>query len=251
VRRLEVSPAAVESRRANIGEDGRAYTDHDFALILSNASELARSSDAAGRPLTGFSLDEMKVIATEAGLDPVLIERAARLMPARSSQVRLERMLGTPLAYRLDAHFATKLTERRSAHLLSLVRATVEKHGEGEASSCGMTWASGGERGEMFVSAHSEGEGTGVRVTVDRRRALIAHAVTYGIPAFWTLFIGASAVTSEPSSWVLGAAVAGGAVGILAFARSRWAARMRRTREKVDTLMDAISESLAEGGGGT
>ncbi len=55
-------------------------------------------------PRAGFSLAEMKAIAVEAGLDPVLIERAARLMPVGSSKSRLERVAGGPLKHRLDAH---------------------------------------------------------------------------------------------------------------------------------------------------
>ena len=241
--------AAQQNRELNISEDRKAFTEQEFALILSKASELARSSDAAGRPSTGFTLKEMKAVALEVGLDPVLIERAARLVPARSSESRLERVLGGPLKYRLDAHFATKLTEKRTAHLLSLVRASVEKQGEAEASSSGMSWNSEIEGSDTFVTAHTEGEGTRVLVSVDRRAALGRHAVLYGLGAFWTFFISASAVSSEPSSWVLAAAVAGGGVGILALARSRWASRMRGTREKVDALMEAVSRSLAESSG--
>ena len=155
-----------------ISKDKKAYTDREFALILSKASELASSSDSAEHPSGGFSLEEMKAIAVEAGLDPVLIERAARLVAVGSSESRLERVLGGPLKHRLDAHFATKLTEERTAHLLSVVRAAVEKQGEGEANLAGMSWNSVGEGSQIFVTAHAEGEGTRVRVTVDRGGSL-------------------------------------------------------------------------------
>ena len=144
--------------RSRISEDNKTYSDQEFALILSKASELARSSDSAGHPSAGFSLEEMKAVAVEVGLDPVLVERAARLMPVSAGESRLERVLGGPLKYRLDAHFATKLTEERAAHLLSAVRAAVEQQGEGEASSSGMSWNSVGEGSQMFVTAHTEGK---------------------------------------------------------------------------------------------
>ena len=55
-----------------MSDDKKTYTDEEFALVLQEAAELARKSDGE------LSLDDMKAIAEEAGLDPALIERAAR-----------------------------------------------------------------------------------------------------------------------------------------------------------------------------
>ena len=77
-----------QTSRLNISEDRRSYTDQEFAVILSKASELAGTSDTADFHQGGHSLAEMKAIAAELGLDPVLIERAARLMPMGSSVSR-------------------------------------------------------------------------------------------------------------------------------------------------------------------
>lgn len=192
----------------------------------------------------------MKAIAVEVGLDPVLIERAARLMPVGSSESGLDRVLGGPLKHRLDAHFTTKLTEERTAHLLSAIRAAVEKQGEGEANASGMSWNSVGEGSQIFVTAHAEGEGTRVRVTVDRHGGLIltaafsvSGALAVGIIG---VVVGASGVEQ---SFLFGATVIGGGVaGILALARGAWASTSREIREKVDTLMDTASRSLEESG---
>ena len=153
---------------SNISEDKKEYTEQEFALILSKASELARSPDVGERPPSGFSLAEMKAIAAEAGLDPVLIERAARLMPVDGGESRLSRVLGGPVKHRRDAHFETRLTEEKTAQLLSAVRAAVEMQGDGDANSSGMSWNSVGAVSQVFVTAHAEGEGTRVRVAVDR-----------------------------------------------------------------------------------
>ena len=113
----------------------------------------------------------MKAIAAEAGLDPVLVERAARLIPLDSRVSLPERVLGGPVKYRLDAHFSANLTDHRTAHLLSAVRASAEQQGEGQADSSGMSWRSVGEGSQILVTAHAEGEGTRVRVVADRRGA--------------------------------------------------------------------------------
>ena len=232
--------------RVEISDDKKEYTDREFALILAKASELASSSDVAERPPAGFSLAEMKAIAVEAGLDPVLIERAARLMPVVSSKSRLDRVLGGPVKHRLDAHFETKLTEKTKAHLLSAVRAAVEMQGRGEAYASGMSWNSVGEASQVFVTAHAEAEGTRVRVAVDRRGALILTA-TFSLLA---ALIGPVVVTVlEPESVAVSAAIIGGAVaGILGLGRAMWASTTRGIREKVDALMDTVSRSLAESG---
>ncbi len=189
----------------------------------------------------------MKAIAVEAGLDPVLIERAARLMPAGSSESRLDRVLGGPVKHRLDAHFATKLTDRRTAHLLSAVRAAVEMQGEGEANASGMSWNSVGEVSQVFVTAHAEGGGTRVRVAVDRRGALI---LTATVNLFAAVIGGVVATVLDPESVAVSAAIIGGAVaGSLGLGRAMWASTTRGIREKVDALMDTVSRSLAESGG--
>ncbi len=245
-RRLAQGNLSLHTGKVEISDDRKEYTDREFALILSKASELARSSNVAERPPAGFSLAEMKAIAVEAGLDPILIERAARLMPAGSSESRLDRVLGGPVKHRLDAHFATKLTDRRTAHLLSAVRAAVEMQGEGEANASGMSWNSVGEVSQVFVTAHAEGGGTRVRVAVDRRGALI---LTATVNLFAAVIGGVVATVLDPESVAVSAAIIGGAVaGSLGLGRAMWASTTRGMREKVDALMDTVSRSLAESG---
>jgi len=192
----------------------------------------------------------MKAIAAEAGLDPVLVERAARLMPAGPSESRLERVLGGPLKHRLDAHYATMLTEERSAHLLSAVRAAVEKQGEGEANASGMSWHSVGEGSQILATAHAEGPGTRVRVTVDRSGGLVILAMSTLIGS---LAVGVLTVVSleavEFGSFIGGWSIFGGGVaGVLAVGRAAWVRTTRRVREQMNVLMDTISRSLAESG---
>ncbi len=193
----------------------------------------------------------MKAIAAEAGLDPVLVERAARLMPAGSSDSRLERVLGGPLKHRLDAHFATTLTEERASHLLSAVRAAVERQGEGEANAAGMSWHSVGEGSQILATAHTEGAGTRVRVTVDRSGALVIMGVS---TVLGSLAVGLVTVIGlealEFGSFIGGWSILGGGVaGVLAIGRATWVSTTRRVREQMNVLMDTISRSLAESGG--
>lgn len=209
---------------------------------------MARSSGVTGRPPAGFSLGEMKAIAAEAGLDPVLVERAARLIPLDSRVSLLERVLGGPVKYRLDAHFSANLTDHRTAHLLSAVRASVEQQGEGQADSSGMSWHSVGEGSQILVTAHAEGEGTRVRVVADRRGAfaITGTFTLLGALAVAIAVLAAGEIGALESGGVGLSLLAGGITGTLALGRAVWASTARRIRAKVDGLMDMVGRSLGE-----
>ena len=122
--------------------------------------------------------------------------------------------------------------------------------GDGDANSSGMSWNSGGEGSQIFVTAHTEGEGTRVRVTVDRARVLIGTAFISLIGglavAGMTGVIGVSLGVPEVAVRV--GALLGGVVGSLALGRAVWVSTTRGIRAKVDALMDTVSRSLAESG---
>jgi dihydrofolate reductase len=109
---------------------------------LHKATDLAKRPGVAGDSSSGLSLREIKAVGAEVGIDPALIERAARLVPRRRTQSLFERLIGGPIKHRIEAQFSTRLTEERSTHLLSAVRAHVDEHGHGQADASGMSWHS-------------------------------------------------------------------------------------------------------------
>ncbi len=199
------------------------------------------------RSSQGFSLDEMKAVAAEVGLDPALVERAARLVPMEADQSRLERILGGPVKYRLEADFDRGLSDESAAHLLSAVRAAVEQQGEGQADSSGMSWHSVGEGSQVLVTAHADGDRTRVRLVVDRSGPLVAVAT---FTLLGTLAVAIATIVGfevlELQSQVLGWSVlVGGVLGSLALGRRVWASTARKFRGQLDGLMDTVSRSLA------
>lgn len=199
---------------------------------------------------TGFSLEEMKAIAAEVGLDPVLVERAARLTPADASQSRFARVLGGPVKYRFGGHFETKLTDETAAHLLAVVRAAAEQQGEGEASASGVSWHSVGEGSQLLVSAHAEGEGTRVRIVADRRASLAIHVTfsTLGALAVGIVILVGGEV-AEVQSLSLGLAMmGGGAASVFALGRAVWKSTSRGIRERALALMEVVGRSLDDSG---
>src|SRR5689334_1826213 len=107
----------------------RVYTDEEFALVLRKAAELARSAEP-GTPSTGLTLAEMKSAAAQAGVDPALVERAARMLGANTSTSSIVRLIGGPLRHEHDVRIAMTLDDESAARLLSAVRisATLAGH---------------------------------------------------------------------------------------------------------------------------
>ena len=201
----------------------------------------------AVRHSSGLSLEEMKAIAAEAGLDSDLVEKAARLTPVRPESP-MTRILGGPVWHELDAHFPASMTEERAAHLLAGVRAIAQQQGEGDASASGMSWHSVGDGSQTFVTANNEGSGTRVRVTVDRRGGLIitsflsfVGSVAFGVVT--VLVFEAMDFAAVATGWAI---LGGGIAAILAAGRAYWVSSTQRFREKTAALMDMIDRSLGE-----
>ncbi len=182
-------------------------------------------------------------MAVEVGIDPALIDRAARLIPRRRAESLFERLIGGPIKHRNEAQLPTRLTEARSTHLLSAVRAHVEKQGEGQADAAGMSWYSEPDGSRISVTAHAEGDGTRVRVAVDRRLAFGTLAFLTQFVIVMSIWIGIGSVDSYLDALALfGIPLVGG----LAIARALWASSTRAIQERASALLDTLGQSLTD-----
>ena len=211
-------------------EDQKAYSDEEFALILKKAEELAEGSRDPG---TSFSLEEMKVAAEEAGLDPALVERAARLTPSEPGGSPVRSLLNALGWKRLRAAFPTPLTQERTDRLLSVIRASSGGKGEGEATPSGLKWRIG--VGRVSVTMHNEDGGCRVQVSADPSKALVIGG-WLGVLGGW-IMVG----TLEPVSGI--SFLSSVAVG-LSVAIGTWAPITIRAKKRVDRLMDSIGQAM-------
>lgn len=107
-----------------MADDRRVYSDEEFALILRKAAELASRVESPAASSAGLTLTEMKSAAAQAGLDPALIERAARMIATTAAASPIERLTGGPVRHNREARFPVTLDEKSAALLLSAVRIT-------------------------------------------------------------------------------------------------------------------------------
>ena len=231
-----------------MADDQRVYSDEEFGLILRKAADLASRAESSATSSGGLTLTEMKSAAAQAGLDPALVERAARMLTATTMASPLERLTGGPLRHKHEARFPIKLDENSAALLLSAVRITAGLAGRrdvGHSSSMGMTWHDGGDLESLGITARPEEEGTTVSVALDRRGTLGVVALVSGVAMFFAFLFSVFALYAETPALGVGGLVAG-IGGVLAAARGYWASSTRKVRERISVVMDAIEQTLGK-----
>jgi hypothetical protein len=231
-----------------MSDDQRVYSDEEFAVILRKAAELASRPEAPAASSAGLTLTEIKSAAAQAGLDPALVERAARLLADRVSASPLERLIGGPLRNEHKLRFPIKLDENSAARLLSAVRISAGEFGganSGHSSSMGMTLQNRGEMEALSVTARPEEEGTSVSVVLDRRATFIAVACVSGMAMFLAVLFAAFALYPEAPALGYGGLIAG-IGGTFAIARGYWASSTRKVRERISVVIDAIGQTLIQ-----
>ena len=186
----------------------------------------------------------MKTIAEEVGLDPELIERAAHLVPGATRQTPMGRLFGGPLSSQVDLYVPVRLGREDAQRLLSLVRATLLTQGRGEATESGMSFSSHEGGRKVFIAAHSEGDGTRLRIAVDSRSRLALPLAVGPVGALMLVNLALPAAAQLGNPWapylVLGGGIAIGAGLLWTSVRKS----VQRTLGTLDDLVGALNSFL-------
>lgn len=229
-------------REAVISEDQRVYSDAEFAVILQKAAELAQSSRSRRSSPTGLTLAEMKAAAAEAGIEPALIERAARLLSESSSKTFYESLIGGPARHGARMQLPAAFDETSAAQLLVSVQILAEEPGIGHSSAAGMVWHAQNEMEGLRITAQPAEGGTTIDVNVDRTGVLaLVHVVGMVASVFASIVGVAVADQVAPIAGI--ATGVGGIGGVLALGRAYWKSSTTQVRDRVHRLLDAIGES--------
>jgi hypothetical protein len=225
-----------------IADHRKRYSEDDFAIILAKAAELSPESSSHDTPPRSLSLAEMKSIASEVGLDPELVERAAHLVPAVRRSTLLGRLFGGPLSSSVEFLIPVRLTQEAAQQLLALTRATLLTRGEGEATSTGMSFSSFEAWQKVFISAHLDGDSTRIRVVVDNRSRLVMPIVLAPVSLMIAMNFAVDGTGPNDPSTLLPVLVLGG--GIATVAGWLWRSvrkAVHRTLGTLDDLVDVLS----------
>lgn len=226
-----------------MSDQPRRFSDEEFALVLRRAMELQDGGPAgrAGAP-DGLTLEDIKAIARDVGVDPSLVDQAVAFLP-EGGESTLDRVLGGPTRYRLEHSVDHAAGEDDLARAVDAIRRETGHHGKVSSELGGITWETDGEPSQLHVDLTPRGDGTEVRLSVNRDAAFILtwfFSVAGGLVAG-----GVTGAVVQPDTLLGGLAIMGGTVtGGLALARTLWGRSTRVVRARVERLMEAVVGNL-------
>jgi len=228
---------------------GRRYTEEEFALILRKASELQESpTEASGRRGgQGLSLEEIQSIASEAGIDPHAVSRAAALLGSMEWEEQkglAAAIFGGPGTYHLSFEVPGRLPPEEYRRILELIRKVLEHQGEASEVLGGVEWKTAGQVSVVNVNISPQGDFTSIQIVGDRAGA---GALTFTMPmAGGAILMGALGAILEPTTAAGIVALVGGVLGsAFLFARTLWVSSGKRFHRRLTRLMDSLSGAVA------
>lgn len=226
-----------------MGDDRRRYTDDEFAKVLHAAIKLQETSRArlpTGRE--GYTLEEMREAARDAGIEPALIDRAVAMLPFAAGTGG--GLLGGPTRYRLSRSIPGKATREDLIRAVDTIRDVVGLAGQVTTELDGLSWETTGEVSQIHVSIFPRDDGTEVRVAVDRAGAAV---LTVLLPVTGALVLGGiTGSIVEPETVLGGVALMGTwLAGGATLARVLWGRSTAIIRDRASRVFDAVTRTLA------
>lgn len=226
----------------------RRYSEDEFALILRKASEIQLSDGVVqgGATTGGLTLDEIQSIATEAGIDPEAVTRAASIMGALEWDEKVSlvsAIFGGPSKFHLDCEIPGRLPPEEMGRILEHIRRAAEHQGEASEVLGGVEWKTVGELSAINVNISPRGDSTSVQIVGDRNAA---GALSFVFPMMASaILVGALGASFEPTSAAGIISLVTGTLGAgFLTARTIFVTGSRKFRKKLTHLMDAVSMSV-------
>jgi hypothetical protein len=223
--------------------DDRRYSDEEFALILRKASELQEGGARPQAARVGMSLEEIRSIAVEAGIDPEKVAKAASLL-ARSDQTgTVVRLFGGPSSYHLEHTAKGEISQEDLGRLLDVIRKATRHQGRGEQVLDALEWKTLGEPSQIHVNVTPRDGETTIQIIADRGGTGVLTFLASGLP--WLIAAVAVGNGLDVTS-VAGVAsiLAGAAGGAFLTFRTIWKSTTAGFRRKLTGLMEDLSSAV-------
>lgn len=227
-----------------MSNDARHFSDEEFALVLRKAMELQDGGSGFSLPSEGLSLEDMKAVARDVGIDPALVDRAVSLLPDQTLS-RVDRITGGPSRYRLE-HSGSAVKKEDLSRVLDLIRRETGHHGKVTTELDGITWETEGEVSQFHVTLSPRDGGTEVRVAVNRDAAFL---LTWFFSVLGAMVgAGITGAIGQPETILGGLAIMGTALGGgLTLARTLWGRSTKAVRAKAHRLMEILVREVGTG----
>lgn len=151
----------------------RRYGDDEVQEIFS----LATTGDTRDRSLSvesgGLTLDELKRIGQEAGIEPARVAHAAATLDARGTQAPIRRAFGLPIGMSRLVNLPRAPTDREWEQLIAVFRTTFGTPGEATTSGGLREWA----YGDLHIGVEPTAKGEQLRISTGNSGALVLNGL--------------------------------------------------------------------------
>lgn len=148
----------------------RRYTETEVRRILDRAVEEGNVN--APSPRDGLSLDEIKEIGAEVGIDEASLERAARALDTQRSSARIS-LVGGPVSVHSELQVVGDLSATPRNEILSLIRRGMARQGDLSEVGGLLEWRCTGDMGDRAITLSSEHGVTTIVGSADLRNAAV------------------------------------------------------------------------------
>lgn len=222
----------------------RRFDEEEFGLILRRAAELQERGPEAVARHRGVTLEEMRQIAAEVGIDPVFVDRAVAQLPERWEEDR-NVLVGAPYGWHLRRVVDGRVPEAELGRLLDAMRAVMKQKGEVAEVFGALEWSHDDELGPVLVRiSPADGE---THVEVSARRGGEA-GLLYGVGVTAGTLAGGAALAEAVGLHGAGLAAAFVATGLGSWmsVRAVWHHLSARWERKLRALADRVAGAAEE-----
>ena len=221
----------------------RRFDEREVAEILRRATEPRPGTSLPSRAGSdGLTLDEVKEVAAEAGIDPARIEEAVNALARPEEKSTLDAFLGAPTSVRFEADYDVELDEEGRREAVRLIRATMGSQGVVGGHGEDLEWMDQDGFGARNVNLYRTARGTRVEIMGRFREAGSGAAgVTFTVGAVGAFVSTAFVMAIGTIGLVTAPVVLGAMYGLPRLTLGR---TVRRETRKLADLADRLREAL-------
>lgn len=157
----------------------RKFSDREVREIIKKAVEQSSSKELV--KAEGLSLDEIKAIGGEVGIDPERLEAAALAVMRGGTGGTKNKLFGGPIVLDFEEKVPAEFDPQDTPELLSLIRRIMGQQGEAEELHGSIEWSVKGDMGERYVTLAPRDGTTTIRGSANLSNAAILTYLPVGI----------------------------------------------------------------------
>ncbi len=245
------------------GDETRRYSDEEVRRLLQRAAELESEDRSLPAPSQGPTLADLEAIASEAGINPVLLRQAARELEgvggrSASPPSRSAALLGAPVTVEMERVVRGEIPDTVLERLLPAIQRAADGVGQPSVLRRTLTWQSADpQKMRILQVAVSVGRGE-TRLFIEERYGSLAGGlfggilggVGGGVGLGVGLGVGIGALGSALFATLFPLAAMGGAYAIARTAyKGTVQGRTRALNRLMDEMLAIVEDGLGDGPG--